>query len=320
MLKNKILSSLLAINIFIAGCLFFNFTNEDAIKQESDFRKNYHVHALHLPENFSFAGEKFNFKDAEVAERFDREVMVNTYWQSQTLITLKKIHRWFPVIEPILKENSLPDDFKYLAVAESNLSNAVSPSGAAGFWQFMPAAAREYNLTINTEVDERYHLEKATMAACNYLKQSKQTFGSWMLAAASYNMGVDGVQKALTTQKVTNYDDLLLNEETSRYLFRIAAIKYIYENQRQMGYNLQPYDLYDPYTFQMITVDSSITDLAQFAINQGVNYKKLKLLNPWLRNNSLTNVEKKVYQVKILKEAKTFRMYNDSFFKADSLK
>lgn len=320
MLKNKFLSLLFAINMMVAGCLFFNFTKEDAIKQEADFRKNYRVHALHLPENFSFAGEEFNFKDAEVAERFDREMMVNTYWQSQTLITLKKIHRWFPVIEPLLKQNNLPDDFKFLAVAESNLSNVVSPSGAAGFWQFMPAAAREFNLTINAEVDERYHLEKATVAACNYLKQSKETFGSWMLAAASYNMGVDGLQKAMTTQKVKNYDELLLNEETARYLFRIAAIKYIFENQQKMGYYLQPYDLYEPYTFETITVDSSITDLAQFAINRGINYKTLKLLNPWLRNNTLTNMDKKSYQLKILKEAKTFRLYDDSFFKADSLK
>ena len=256
---------------------------------------------LYFPASANFCGENAPLEITDVRERFDRELLVNANLHSSTLLILKRANRAFPIIEPILKRNNIPDDFKYLAVIESALINATSPAGAKGIWQFMPETAREKGMEVSEFVDERYHLEKSTEAACKYLQSAKNKFGSWTLAAASYNGGMLGIQKQIDFQKVDNYYDLLLIEETHRYVFRILALKEIMKNPKDFGFELQPKDLYHPLQTQKIMVDSSITDLAIFAKSQNVNYKILKLHNPWLREKKLPNLAKKQYILEIPK-------------------
>jgi membrane-bound lytic murein transglycosylase D len=259
----------------------------------------YRIYALPLPDQLEFAGEMVPFDDTDARERFDRELLVNVYWHSNTLLSIKRAYRWFPIIEPILKANEIPDDFKYLAVIESGLTNASSPAGAKGFWQFLEETGTSYGLEITDEVDERYHVEKSTYAACHFLKDAYDRHGSWAMAAASYNMGMGGLQRQVTRQGETAYWDLLLNEETGRYVYRILAMKEIFNHADQYGFVIRPAELYEPYRFQMISVDSSISDLAVFAKQQGTNYKMLKVYNPWLRENFLRNKERKKYEFKI---------------------
>lgn len=259
----------------------------------------YRIYALPLPNQLEFAGEMVPFDDIDARERFDRELLVNVYWHSNTLLSIKRAYRWFPIIEPILKANEIPDDFKYLAVIESGLTNASSPAGAKGFWQFLEETGTSYGLEINDEVDERYHIEKSTYAACQFLKDAFDRHGSWAMAAASYNMGMGGLQRQVTRQGETAYWDLLLNEETGRYVYRILAMKEIFNHADQYGFVIRPAELYEPYRFQTISVDSSISDLAVFAKQQGTNYKMLKVYNPWLRENFLRNKERKKYEFKI---------------------
>jgi len=210
-----------------------------------------------------------------------------------------KARKWFPLIEPILKKEGIPDDFKYLAVIESGLVNAVSSAGARGIWQFMPETARELGMEVNENVDQRYDLEKSTQAACTYLLKAKAKFGSWTLAAAAYNGGMGGVNKQIAIQKVSNYYDLLLTEETARYVFRILALKEIMQNPQKYGFAIASEDLYESLPTQKIIIDSSITDLADFAKSQGINYKILKIHNPWLRETRLLNNTGKKYQIEI---------------------
>ncbi len=285
------------------GIIGYNFktdsTTETAIK--NGFLNDYRIYALHIPDSLSLVDEMVPVEQKDVRERIDREMLVNTYWQSNALLLIKRKNKYFPTIEPILKKNAVPDDFKYLAVAESGLQNVTSPSGAKGFWQIMRSTAKEYGLEVNKEVDERYHLEKATGVACQYLKKARNKFGSWTLAAASYNAGMTKIAKEIENQKVYNYYDLYLNDETSRYIPRIIMIKHILEHPRDFGFVFNTSDLYTPYDFYEVAVDSSIQNLAEFARKQGVTYKELKLLNPWLRSNKLTNKSKKTYYIKIKK-------------------
>ncbi len=255
-----------------------------------------------IPSELYLFGEKVPLENFEVYERLDREIIVNTYWHSATLLALKRANRWFLVIEPILKRNGIPDDFKYLAIAESNLENVVSPAGATGFWQFIKSAAVEYGLEVNDQVDERYHVEKSTEAACKYLKNAYEKFGSWTMAAAAYNAGMNGIEKWSGLQKAKNYYNLVLGIETARYTLRIAAIKLIMENPEKYGYNLDERDLYSPLKFREIEIDSSISDLADYSLSLGINYKTLKLYNPWLRDTSLKNSKGKKYVIKIPEE------------------
>ncbi|MFK7001122.1 lytic transglycosylase domain-containing protein [Flavobacterium oreochromis] len=248
-----------------------------------------------FPVKIDFCGEEVPLDVPDVHERLDRELIINEYMHGSTIMIIKRAYRFFPIIEPILVKNNVPDDFKYLAVIESSLTNATSPSGAKGFWQFMPQTAKEKGMEITDGIDERYHLEKATQAACEYLLKAKEKFGSWTLAAASYNGGMNGLQKAINQQLVSNYYDLLLTDETFRYVFRILALKEIMKNPKQYGFELKETELYKPLKVKKIEVDSSITDLAKFAKNQGVNYKELKLMNPWLRDVKLDNPNKKKY-------------------------
>lgn len=252
-----------------------------------------------IPDNVEFSGEAVPLDDFEVFERLDREMHVNTYFHSSTFQNLKLANRWFPVIETILKEHGIPDDFKYLAVAESGLKNKISPANAVGYWQFLKTTGIKYGLTINGTVDERYHFEKATVAACKYLNQAHKKFNSWTLAAASYNMGIAGLGNRLAVQKEANYYDLLLNSETSRYIFRILALKLILSNPSEYGFCFDDYDLYEPLIFKSVEVKKSIPDLVAFAKEHEISYKTLKYLNPWLRTKSLTVKESQSYVIKI---------------------
>ncbi len=259
----------------------------------------YKVYALKTPENISFCNEAVPLELFDIRERLDRELLVNTYWQSNMLLLIKRANRFFPLIEKILKEEDVPDDFKYLAVIESSLENVRSPKGAKGIWQIMPNTAREYGLEVNRNVDERYNLELSTRVACKYLKKAKDKFGSWTLAAAAYNRGISGISRNLSRQKVENYYDLLLGRETSRYIFRILAVKEIIENADNYGFIFQEEDLYKPYEIKNIQIDTAISNIADFSNKLGINYKTMKLYNPWLLENHLNNKSRKKYLIKI---------------------
>ena len=259
----------------------------------------YGIFAIVQPKGLNFAGEEIPIYSSEIWERIDKELLKNTYWQSNTMLYFKKAHKYFPVIESILKEYNIPDDFKYLAVIESGLDNVVSPAGAAGFWQIMKGTGREYGLEINKEIDERYNLEKATVVACKYLQEAYNKFGTWTMAAASYNMGKNGIGRKIEEQASNNYYNLYLNSETSQYIFRIIAVKEIMRNPKKYGFMFREKDLYTMPNFKTIEVDSTIPDLSNFAKLYAVNYKLLKQFNPWLRSISLPDESRKKYRLKI---------------------
>jgi hypothetical protein len=266
---------------------------------ETKIINGYNVYALQVPNDLNFADEPMPLKNPDILERMDKELLVNTYWQSNGLLMFKRAKKYFPIIEPILKQHGIPDDFKYLAVIESGLTNAVSPAGATGVWQIMPATGRENGLEVNDNVDERYHLEKSTHVACKYLLKSKQELGSWTLAAAAYNAGNAGVSRRLREQNVTDYYDLLLGEETGRYLFRIVALKEILSHPETYGFNFREKDLYNNVPTFKVKVDREVTDFTKFAETHGINYKILKLHNPWLREPKLNNKSGKLYEIEI---------------------
>ena len=305
-MKSKIQRGIVivCVTVFVSAFSIYLFTystyeEKEDLSYQKVFQANYKIFALNLPKTIEFAGEKVPMNLIDVREKLDRELHVNTYWQSNTLLFIKRSNRWFPIIEKILLEENVPNDFKYLALIESGLTQVVSPAGAAGFWQIMKKTAPEFGLEVTSEVDERYHVEKSTHAACLYLKEAKEKFGSWTLAAASYNIGQSGLQRQLNKQEVNSYYDLLLNSETSRYLFRILAAKHILSNANQFGFNFRPKDLYPAITYKTIVTDSSISSFTEFAAQNGINYKVLKYLNPWLRSKELINSKRKKYEIKI---------------------
>jgi len=275
--------------------------NEKVLKEHNQKaeKTNYQVSSIEIPDDLNFAGEAVPLQDPEILERVDREFLVNTYWQSNALLLMKRANKYFPIIEPILAKNGIPDDFKYLAVAESALTNVVSPAGATGFWQIMKPTGKEYGLEINANVDERYHLEKSTQVACDYLNKWKSRFGSWTLTAAAYNAGPGGIQKYMNTQKVDDYYDLLLGQETGRYVFRIMAIKEIISNPAKYGFNIAKKDLYNAVPTFTVEVKEPVASWANFASNYEINYKILKRHNPWLREAHLNNNSKKKYVIEI---------------------
>lgn len=253
-----------------------------------------------LPKEISFADEKVPLDKWDVKERFDRQVLYNYYQPANVLYMLKMANRHFPVIEQRLKANGVPDDFKYLCVAESNLvAEAISRSGAVSFWQFLDMTAPGYNLEVNKEVDQRYDIVKSTDAACKYLKTAYNKFGTWTAAAASYNCGQAGYNSRAESQQKSNYYDLMLPEETNRYLFRILAFKYLMENAEQFGFVLEDDEAYQPIKTRKLTISSSIPNLAQFAIDNGTDYKTMQLLNPWLRGKTLTVRPGKTYEIQL---------------------
>lgn len=280
--------------VILIGSTFVFSTSSGTNTQSVDIKNH-----IYLPNTINFAGEKTPLHIVDVRERLDREMIININLHASTIISLKRAHRYFPIIEPILKKNGIPDDFKYLAVIESTLSNATSSAGARGFWQFMDGTAKDFNMEVNEYVDERYNLEIATQKACEYFLKAKQRFGSWTLAAASYNRGMAGVSKQLDLQMVDNYYDLFIAEETSRYVFRILALKEIMSNTEKYGFVLPENTLYQPIKTKTIAVNYNIDNLYQFSKDQGINYKILKLHNPWLRSSELKVTEGKTYNIEI---------------------
>jgi len=289
----------LLINAVLPGKEGTGVTSEPNTENDSD---PYSIHALPIPEDIHFAGEEVPIEEPDIKERLDKELLVNTYWQSNALLLIKRSKKYFPVIEPILKANGIPEDFKYLAVAESGLQNVVSPAGATGFWQLMRTTAKEYGLEVNKNVDERYHLKKSTEAACEYLKKAKERFGSWTLAAAAYNAGRAGVLNQQGRQKVDNYYDLLLGEETGRYVFRILALKEILSDPDKYGFKLEETDYYQWIPTYELEIDEAVANFADFSKKHGINYKILKIHNPWLREAFLVNNSRKKYVIELPKE------------------
>ncbi len=292
--KNYLLAFLLLV---LGSSLAFTFLESD--KYKTWFTESYKLKSPYIPPDVNFAGEKMPVSQEDIHERMDREIMATAYWQSSTMMLLKRSKKYFPIIEPILKENNIPLDFKYLCVAESGLSNATSPSNAKGFWQLLEGTAKPLGLEINDYVDERFHLEKATRAACAYFKESYSQFNNWTLTAASYNRGQAGTMRDLNYQGANSFYDLYMNDETSRYIFRIVAYKLIFENPELYGFYLHDSDYYSMKPRMLITVDSTINSLSLFAQDQGSNYKTLKLYNPWLRDRSLPNKTNRKYTIEL---------------------
>jgi membrane-bound lytic murein transglycosylase D len=301
-----ILAGIIIISLFVSAGNDTNSENS-ALNEE----KRYSVYPVELPADLRFAGEKVPLEYFDVKEDLDRELLINVYWQSHTMILIKRANRYFPVIERVLRQNGVPEDMKYLAVAESDLSNLVSPQQAVGFWQFVDGTARDYQLEVNDEVDERYHIEKSTEAACVFLKESFERYGSWTMAAASYNAGRAGLDEQRNRQKSNYYYDLLLNEETGRYIYRVLAMKLILSNPEQYGFYAGEKDLYPVIPTYEVTVDGTVEDFADFASKYGINYKVLKIFNPWLRDKILTNPHNKTYYIKIPKDGLDSRDISD---------
>lgn len=260
---------------------------------------------IYIPDAVYLFGERVPLEFYDVYESLERELLVNTFYQSQTTQILKYKHRYFPLIDSVLKANGIPEDFRYLAVAESNLRVNISPKGAAGFWQIIESTAKQYGLKVNSEVDQRYDLEKATEVACKYFKNAYCRFGNWTLAAASYNLGINGLAQQTDFQNITSFYELYTNSETARYVFRILAFKLILENPEQYGYiDIKPYKSVKQ---KIVTVDTSISNLAKFAKSQGSNYKMLKTLNPWLRDKKLTNKDSCQYKIILVEDKERLR-------------
>ena len=312
--KARVLFFSTGVIIILAG-LFYSYKepkssefNENNNKDNP--KRNYAIFSIDTPEKLDFAGESVPVDQIDIREALDREILTNTYWQSQTFLFIKRANRFFPVIESVLNKYGVPSDFKYLPIAESGLLNIISPAKATGYWQFLESTAREYGLEVNSEIDERYHIEKSTEAACKFILESYNKYGSWTMAAASYNAGRKGLNTQINRQKETHYYDLLLAEETSRYIFRILSFKLIISNPSDYGFYFEPDDLYPEIPTYDVSVEGEVKDFAEFAKRYGISYKVLKLLNPWLREAFLTNKEGKTYYIKIPR---------DGYFKINSL-
>jgi membrane-bound lytic murein transglycosylase D len=262
----------------------------------------YNIKPFRLPENVTFAGEKMPLDNFDTRESLEREILTSGYRHSSTILIIKRANRYLPLIEKILKKNKVPDDFKYLAAAESEYSNMISPVGATGFWQIMPETGKEEGMEINNIVDERYDVEKSTQFACDFFLRSYEKYGNWTLAAASYNGGRAGVDEQVAIQHQNNYYDLLLSEETARYIFRAVAYKLVITDPLSFGFDISKSDLYPEMKYYEVKVDTAITDFSAFAEKFGTNYKILKLLNPWLRKPYLTPKPRKEYLIKIPSE------------------
>jgi membrane-bound lytic murein transglycosylase D len=326
-MRKFVLSNLILV---FTGLIVLLFIFSSTRKQRSDqayhdaFKKNYKIFTPVIPDSIKFAGEEVPLNNILIRENFDRELMINTFWHTNTILSIKRANRWFPIIMPILKENNIPEDFKYLALIESGLMNVVSPKGATGFWQFIEETGKIHGLEINKEVDERYNVEKSTLAACEYLQESYAEFKSWTLVAAAYNAGKRRISETIEKQKTNNYYDMLFNEETSRYIFRIVAFKSIYEAPACYGFYIREADLYPVIPTRDIAISTSIPDLVTFAQENKISYKVLKEFNPWLRTDRLPNLSGKSYIIKLPKDPSLqyedlikhlkdeFRIFNDT--------
>ncbi|NOT37454.1 MAG: lytic transglycosylase domain-containing protein [Saprospiraceae bacterium] len=283
-----------------ASFTFFSYSDKSNNIVESIPQK---IIGIKLFSKMEFAGEEVPVKNPDVAERLERELIINTYQHTSTLLHLKLANRYLPTVEKVFREEGVPDDLKYLAVAESSLRNAVSSAGAKGIWQFRDAAAKDFGLLVSEYVDERNHFEKSTRAACKYLKQLKERFGTWSLACAAYNMGPTALATSLKEQEENSYYDLNLNDETNRYLFRIIAIKEIMKNPDRFGYFLSDSDYYITHSkSRELKIDTSISNLSRFAHSQGITYRLLKVYNPWLLKSSLPNSSRQTFIFRIPEE------------------
>ena len=286
--------------LLVSAFVLLAFSNKISKDRKLTNPENgYNIYAIEIPEVLDFCGESMPIHTPDIRERIDRELLVNTYWQSNGLLMFKRAKRYFPIIEPILESYGVPNDFKYLALIESGLQNVTSSAGAKGFWQIMKPTGKEYGLEINSNVDERNNLELSTIVACKYLLKAKAEFGNWTLAAASYNAGIRGVSKQLERQAVSSYYDLLLGEETGRYMFRIVALKEIITHPKKYGFNFLEKDLYSVIPTYKVKVDTAVSNFVKFAEKYDLNYKQLKIHNPWLRESFLNNNSGKVYFLEI---------------------
>jgi len=306
-----IFGTLVTTMVFIAILGFESDTKINELPLQDQKNKNTSTD-FRLPDSISFAGEQLPLDNFDTRESLERELITTAYRHSSTILIIKRANRYFPVIEKILKEYNIPDDFKYLAVAESDLSNVISPAGATGFWQIMSETGKEQGMEINAEVDERYHIERSTKFACEYFLKSYEKYGNWTMAAASYNGGRNGVDSQIVIQKEANYYDLLFAEETGRYIFRVVAYKLIINNPAEYGFNIEKKDYYPVLRYTEVKVDTAVTDFSLFARNFGTNYKMLKFLNPWLRKPYLTNKPGKMYLIKIPEQGSRNTIYNDN--------
>ena len=295
-LAQRILSLL---SISIITIIFYNAILKTAPNPELQTHKGYKIKALKIPKGLNLAGERVPVEINDVKERMERELLVNTYWQSNGILLLKRANRYFSILEPLLAMHNLPDDFKFLALAESGFTDETSSEGAAGIWHFMRTTGKEYGLEINKNVDERYNIEKSTKVAAEYLIKAKEKLGSWTLAAAAYNVGNRGVSRRLEAQEVSSYYDVKLPDETERYIFRILALKEIITNPKKYGFVFDKEDLYTTKNTRSVKVDTAISNLTLFAKKFGMNYKELKIHNPWLREHKLNNKSRKLYEIKI---------------------
>lgn len=291
--------TLLFANLIVAGSLVSLLMW--SFKGDADDKPQQLVRSINLDKDFDFCGEPLPMDNPDVMERLDAELLRNVYFHSQTILALKRANAIFPVIEPIMRDAGVPSDLRYLAVAESNLSNAVSPAGAKGVWQFMKGTAEQYGLEVNAEVDERYHLDKATVAACRYMKDLKNSLGSWTLAAAAYNGGPGRIREERNKQRAQTFYDLnLAADETMRYPFRIVAIKEVMQHPEAYEYFVDKSHLYKPLSnYSTIKVQGGVDSWADFARQNGVSYRAFKLYNPWLIDSKLTNKSGKTYEVRI---------------------
>jgi membrane-bound lytic murein transglycosylase D len=294
-----VISLLLGISLIILLFIHAATGNLSTAERTDDITDRHPVTPVDLPDKLDFAGEPVPLENFDVRESLDMELLINKYWQSHTLLLIKRANRHFPAIEKVLRENHIPDDLKYLAVAESDLMNLTSPSDAVGYWQFLEGTARELGLEVNQEVDERYHLEKSTEAACKFLKQSYELYGSWTMAAASYNAGRTGINRQIARQGTGYYYDLLLNGETGRYIYRILALKLILSDPGAYGFKIEDKDLYPVVPTYEVSLDTPVDDFAGLAQRYSINYKILKYFNPWLRETYLSNPGKKTYYIKV---------------------
>lgn len=297
-MKKNIILLITTLSIFSVGILLLSNSKKDENTPPAVASMTISVK---VPKEVKFAGETLQLSRYDLHERYDREINSFTYLHSSTLLLIKRANRYFPIIEPILKKNNIPDDFKYLAVIESMLdTRATSSAKAAGLWQFMPQTAIQFGLEVSGQVDERFSVELSTEAACKYLNAAYKKYGSWSSVALSYNAGMGRISNELEQQQVDDGTDLWLVEETSRYYFRMLAVKNIFENPSKYGFIIKPEQLYKPIEVKKIEVTESIPDLAAFAKNNNVTYAQLKDFNSWLRDRSLTINAKRPKQYTIL--------------------
>lgn len=291
-------------SVLVSALYINSVDSSDETRNEylENYKKDYRIYSPPLPTEMDFAGEKVPLNIHYVSEMLDRELLVNVFWQSNTFLYFKRANRWFPIIEPILKQNGVPDDFKYLAVIESGLVNVSSPAGAKGYWQFMKTTGIQYGLEISDQIDERLDVEKSTQAACKYLKDAHNIYGSWTEAAASYNVGMAGLGSQMRKQGENSYYDLSLNNETARYIYRILAIKAIFSSPKSYGFYIRETDLYPPLSYTTISMDSTISNMGNFARQNNISYRMLKELNPWILSSSLLNKNRKSYEIKLPKK------------------